>query len=177
MRRLLAIGAVVVLGCGGGTEPDPVVSVTVTAPSSTLIVGQSLQLTATPANASGASLSGRRVTWNSQNDAIATVSSSGVVTGISEGAVRIDATVESTSGSIGLQVGFPYPNVAGSYAYAATFDAIPSDDANGIGIIAVAQADRTKPEIQLAPLINWVVGSSSFNFGSAHAATVTTSGG
>jgi hypothetical protein len=153
-----------------------VTAVNITSSSNTVVVGQTLQLTANLTSASGAALSGRKVTWSSSNQSVATVSSAGLVTGVAEGSVQISAASGGQTGIIGLQVGFPYPNVSGSYAYAALFDGIPSSSANGVGVIAVAQGDRTKPDIQLAPLVNWLIGTESFNFTSAYAAIISTNG-
>src|SRR3989441_8787182 len=57
-------------------------SVTGRPATATLQAGQTVQLTATPQDASGTPLSGRVVTWASSNPAAATVSASGVVTGV-----------------------------------------------------------------------------------------------
>src|SRR6266480_3581983 len=57
----------------------PIVSVDVTPPTATVQAGQTVQLTATPRDANGAALSGRAVTWSSNNTSVATVSISGLV--------------------------------------------------------------------------------------------------
>ncbi len=70
-------------------KTDPVSSVAVAPTSATIGVGGTVDLTATisPDNATDKS-----VTWSSENEDIATVSSSGIVTGIAEGEVDIWAT-------------------------------------------------------------------------------------
>src|SRR3989454_826921 len=77
----------------------PVASVAVSPASASVTVGQTVQLTATPKDASGNPLSGRAVTWATSNGAIATVSASGVVTGVAAGAATITATSGGKSGS------------------------------------------------------------------------------
>jgi parallel beta-helix repeat protein len=77
----------------------PVASVTVTPASATLGIGQTVQLTATPKDASGNPLSGRVITWASSNTAVATVSGTGLVTAIGAGSATVTATAEGQSGS------------------------------------------------------------------------------
>lgn len=91
----------VLAACGGGTEPPPpVASVQVTPLSSTISVGQTAQLTATPKDAAGGTLVNRTVTWTSTNASVASVSSSGLVTALAVGGpVTIVATSEGQDGS------------------------------------------------------------------------------
>src|SRR5437588_10787702 len=72
----------------------PVASVTVSPATANLQPGQTRQLTATPQDASGNALSGRVVTWASGNTAVATVSGSGLVSGVAAGSAAITATSE-----------------------------------------------------------------------------------
>jgi uncharacterized protein YjdB len=76
----------------------PVATVTVTPATAGVLVGQTVQLTATPKDAGGAALTGRTVTWASSNTGVASVSSSGVVTGVGAGAATITATSETAQG-------------------------------------------------------------------------------
>jgi len=55
-------------------------------------LGQALQLSATPMDASGNPLSDQTVTWASSDESVATVSSSGLVVGVTAGWVDITAT-------------------------------------------------------------------------------------
>src|SRR5439155_1043958 len=82
----------------------PVASVTVSPAPASVPVGQTVQLTATPRDASGNPLSGRPVSWGSSNTAVATVSGSGVVTGVTAGAATITATSEGQSGTATITV-------------------------------------------------------------------------
>ncbi|HEV2750291.1 MAG TPA: Ig-like domain-containing protein, partial [Gemmatimonadales bacterium] len=77
----------------------PVASVTVSPATASLAVGATTQLTATPKDASGNPLSGRVVTWATSNASVATVSATGVVTGVGAGTATITATSEGQSGT------------------------------------------------------------------------------
>jgi len=91
----------------GGTEADTarvnvtciVAAVDVSPPSASTQVGDSVQLTATPKDATGAPISGRYIAWLSDNTLVATVSSSGLVRGVAEGTVHITATVDAITGT------------------------------------------------------------------------------
>src|SRR5687767_11831634 len=69
----------------GPTEPPPppptaapVASVTVTPATTTLEVGRTVQLTATPRDSTGTTLTGRAITWTSSNPIVAAISSTGL---------------------------------------------------------------------------------------------------
>ena len=83
----------------------PVVSVSVTPSTASTIVGQSVTLTATTKDGAGNTLTGRVVGWTSSNTSIATVTSSGVVTGVGSGTATITASSEGVSGSATVTVG------------------------------------------------------------------------
>jgi glucose/arabinose dehydrogenase len=108
---LTAIAPVLLLlsGCGddkgGGNvqEPPTVTTVVVTAPETTLEVGQTLQLSATAA-AGDTPLEGHTFEWATSDAAVASVSSTGLVTGLTPGQVTISATTEEVTGSITLTV-------------------------------------------------------------------------
>ena len=89
--------------------PVPVASVTVNPASTNLTIGSSAMLTATMRSASGATLSGRAVTWVSSAPQIATVSSAGRVTAIAPGNATITATSEGVSGNAQVSVPAPVP--------------------------------------------------------------------
>jgi uncharacterized protein YjdB len=82
----------------------PVTSVTVSPATAAVAVGQTAQLTATPRDASGNALTGRVVTWATSNAAVATVSGSGLVTGVGAGSATITATSEGQSGMAAVTV-------------------------------------------------------------------------
>src|SRR6185437_8810979 len=82
----------------------PVASVTVSPASPTVTAGQTVQLTATPKDANGNPLTGRTITWSSSNTSVATVSSSGLVSGVVAGSATITATSEGQSGTAAITV-------------------------------------------------------------------------
>ena len=82
----------------------PVASVTVSPATASITVGATTQLTATPKDANGTALTGRAVTWATSNAAVATVSASGLVTGVAVGSATITATSEGQSGTSAITV-------------------------------------------------------------------------
>jgi microsomal dipeptidase-like Zn-dependent dipeptidase len=85
--------------------PPPVYSVTVTPVGGFVVVGgPPLPLTTTLRDARGNVLAGRVVTWFSGTPSVATVSSSGSVTGIAAGAATIRASAEGRSASAVITV-------------------------------------------------------------------------
>ena len=82
----------------------PVATVGVTPTPSSLTVGQTVQLTATPRDAGGNALTGRVVTWGSSSTNVATVNGNGLVTGVAAGSVTITATSEGRSGTAAVSV-------------------------------------------------------------------------
>ena len=105
LRRLLAVAAVLLFAtCHNEGPPATVASVTVTPRTLTVGVGATAQLTATPKDANGTALTGRVVTWASDNTAVATVSSMGLVGGVAQGQATITATSEGQSGTAALTV-------------------------------------------------------------------------
>ena len=92
----------------------PVASVTVSPASATVFVNQTLQLGATPKDANGNTLTGRTITWGSSNSSVATVSSSGLVSGVATGSATITATSEGKSGTAAITVSTPLPPPTGT---------------------------------------------------------------
>ncbi len=82
----------------------PVSSVQVAPGTSQLTVGGSVQLTATALDASGGVLTGRPVTWSSSDAAVATVSSTGLVSALAPGTVQLTATIGGVAGSATVTV-------------------------------------------------------------------------
>ena len=109
MIRITAVGvlSLVLFGlisCGddgeSGSGPTAeVASVSVTPSELTLPIGESEQLTATPRDQAGNPLAGLTVAWSSSEEAVATVSASGMVTGVGAGATTVSASVEGKSGT------------------------------------------------------------------------------
>ncbi|HEX6533934.1 MAG TPA: Ig-like domain-containing protein, partial [Gemmatimonadaceae bacterium] len=90
----------------------PVASVSVTPSSATIEAGKSAQLTATPEDAGGKPLAGRIVSWTTSSAAVATVSSTGMVTAVAAGSATVTATCEGKSGAASVSVVVVQPTVA-----------------------------------------------------------------
>ncbi|MDB4875472.1 MAG: Ig domain protein group 2 domain protein [Gemmatimonadetes bacterium] len=85
--------------------PAPVSSVTVTPFSPSLVAGTTIQMSATPRDASGNVLINRVITWASSDPSHASVSqTSGLVTGVATGSAIITATSENQTGSATVTV-------------------------------------------------------------------------
>jgi uncharacterized protein YjdB len=82
----------------------PIASIAVTPETDELVVTQTLQLTATAKDDQGGILTGRPVSWSTSDAAKATVSSTGLVTGIAPGPVTITASAEGKSGASSITV-------------------------------------------------------------------------
>jgi uncharacterized protein YjdB len=85
-----------------------VVQTVVLAPAAdTLAVGAQLQLVATARGSSGAEILNREFAWSSSNDAIASVSTAGLVTAHAPGTVVIAANTSNVVGTATLLVPVP----------------------------------------------------------------------
>lgn len=82
----------------------PVSVVRVTPASTTVRAGSSVAFRADALNSAGDTVQGKPVLWTSTNEAVATVSSSGIATGVSSGIATISASVDGVSGSALLMV-------------------------------------------------------------------------
>jgi hypothetical protein len=102
MRTVSAMGAAFCLtlaACGGGsnTEPSPALSITV--PTNPIASGTSVQ-----ASASIGGSPASDVTWSSSSSTVASVSSTGLITGALEGSAIIHATSGTSTGQISVTV-------------------------------------------------------------------------
>lgn len=82
----------------------PVASIQVQPDSAARFVGQTAQFTAATYDSSGAALSGRAVTWQTSNAAVATISAAGLATGVAAGTATITATSEGLSDTAFIRV-------------------------------------------------------------------------
>ncbi|HWC73559.1 MAG TPA: Ig-like domain-containing protein, partial [Gemmatimonadales bacterium] len=120
----LAVGSATITATSEGKNGSTIVSVTqapvasvaVTPSSATIPAQGTVQLTATPKDASGNPLSGRLVTWASTDPTIATVNTNGFVVGLAAGQVSIRATSEGVLGTavITVQAASGPPVIAGA---------------------------------------------------------------
>lgn len=104
-RRVLAAGILSLLLVGGCDDPTrtAVTAVEVAAPSDVVVLGRSLQLTASLRGATGDPRDAP-VTWSSSDPAVASVDPGGVVRGASPGRVRITARSGRAAGQVELTV-------------------------------------------------------------------------
>ena len=82
----------------------PVNLVTLTPPTSTILVGQTLQLAAVTTDAGGHTLTGRTIAWATTAPSIATVSTSGLVTAVAVGTANITAASEGKADTTAITV-------------------------------------------------------------------------
>lgn len=85
-------------------SPATIANLSVTPGTSTLSSGETVQLNAQASDADGNGLTGRAVGWASSDESIASVSTSGVVTGGKIGTATITATAEGTRASATIHV-------------------------------------------------------------------------
>jgi len=83
---------------------EPVATVSVAPTSATLRMGTTVQLTATLRDSGGNVLTGRSITWISAVPSVATVSATGLVSGVAAGGATITATSEGKSGTAAVTV-------------------------------------------------------------------------
>jgi hypothetical protein len=134
----LAAGTVYVVAVTAGKADSAKVLVTLSAPtvatiavsptSASVLKGATLQLSATTKDASGAVISAP-VTWSSSNGSVATVSSSGQVSGIAAGTATIKATSGGKTASAAVTVTASSTVHKGWYA-------APNGSSSGTGTIA-----------------------------------------
>jgi len=109
LRRALAVGLVAMMSCRGKDGPGgiPVRDVSVTAPSTSLLVGSSTQLAAQVTGTDGNALEGARVTWTSVTPSILGVSPAGVATALQAGQGVARAVSGGVAGDLSILVRNP----------------------------------------------------------------------
>ena len=108
LRIWLTAGALVLAACD---IPPDVAAVEVTPASANIGVGQVMELTATPRDVNENPLAGRVVTWATNDASVATVTGSGLVSGVAAGSAVITATSEGRSGTSAITVTVAPPDV------------------------------------------------------------------
>ncbi|HMH26010.1 MAG TPA: Ig-like domain-containing protein [Gemmatimonadaceae bacterium] len=136
--------------------PVPVASVSVSPASSSLLVGATVQLSATTRDANNNVLTGRVVTWSTAGAGIALVSANGLVSAVAVGTTQVTATSEGKSGSATITVSVPPPPGSSNEPSGMTFIDerafdTPTDPAwyysSGISIVADASAPKSLSNI------------------------------
>jgi hypothetical protein len=121
-RTVAGVVAVGLTACGGSatpTAPGPVPqpqyavqSVAVTGTPAFLFVGRSLPLTATITFANGTTAGAKKVAWAVDPAGVASVSPSGVLSGLAPGLITVTATLD---GAVGSSHGRVLPDVDGHW--------------------------------------------------------------
>lgn len=94
-------------GCTGDTgtgQSPPVASVVIQPHADSLEIGESVQLSARTLDARGDTLTGRAITWSSNDTTIIMVNGAGLLTGRAVGSTAIIATSEGISGTTSSRV-------------------------------------------------------------------------
>ncbi|MHB1861611.1 MAG: Ig-like domain-containing protein [Gemmatimonadaceae bacterium] len=106
----LVFGSLLLAACSGGNGNDktptaPVISVAgvqVSLPAQSLYVGATIQATVVVKDQNGNAMVGQAVSWSTSDATKATVSSTGLVTGVGIGTVTITAAVGTHQGTVSL---------------------------------------------------------------------------
>src|SRR5438477_8839653 len=104
LRAKIVCGFLAVLAACMTEPPPPVARLAISPVTSTIGAGATLQLTAVPYDVSGNELRDRLVTWSTNGPTVATVSTVGLVAGVSSGSARITATSEGKSATADIAV-------------------------------------------------------------------------
>ncbi len=102
MRKIfsaLGVSCLILTGCGGGGSSTGPSTLSIVAPTSTIISGTSVQATATITNGSGTSPASD-VSWSSTDHDVVSVSPTGLLTAAKKGG----ATIKATSGTLSAQL-------------------------------------------------------------------------
>jgi uncharacterized protein YjdB len=161
MVTAVSSGQAVITGRSGtksGTATEnvaqvPIASITVTPPIDTVTLGGTVQLTATIKDSAGNTLTGRSVTWGSSNAAVATVSTTGLVTTVGVGAAAISA---KSSGQTGFAAVTVNQVPVGSVVISPLSDTVTVGGQRQLGVTVTDSLGRTITN----PAVTW---SSSNN--------------
>jgi uncharacterized protein YjdB len=103
-RFLFGVLSVVLAACGDSTAPVIFTTLNVTVPSTSISVGQSMTATATGLDQHGRPMAFGILTWSSSATGIATVTSAGVIYGVSAGTVEITGSSEGKQAKVTVTV-------------------------------------------------------------------------
>jgi uncharacterized protein YjdB len=106
IRRAIAplIVAFGVAACTDASEPPQLTQLSLSVPSPTVVTGQTVAVTPLPIDQFGVSMPPATIEWRSTATSIATVSASGMLTGVAPGTVSIVATAGAITGQIPITV-------------------------------------------------------------------------
>ncbi|HUX35251.1 MAG TPA: Ig-like domain-containing protein [Gemmatimonadaceae bacterium] len=122
----------------------PVAQVTVSPAAASVAVGATQQLTAVTLDAGGHALTGRAIAWTTSDATRATVSNTGLVTGVAAGTATITATSEGHAGAMAVTVtsgsSAPAPTIASIAPAVLTPGAAMTITGTGFSASAVADS-------------------------------------
>jgi uncharacterized protein YjdB len=118
--------------------PVPVATISLSPTSVSVVAGSTAQIAATPRDAQGNALVGRTITWASSNAAVASVSTSGLITGVAAGTATITATSGSITANIVVTVPTPAPAAIATISLSSTSIAVT---AGGTSLITATARD------------------------------------
>ncbi len=164
----------------------PVATITIAPTTLTVGVAASAPLVATLSDSLGTTLTGRTIAWSSSNAAVATVSASGLVTGVATGSVSITAASEGKSASVPVTV---IPNPA--LTFSASGRVVEAAGAPGISgarvtardasaaIIATTTADAggnwVLPGLAMGSVLEFAVSATGYVSTTVSAVTIASS--
>ena len=105
--RCLVAPLMIMLGvaaCTDSSEPPQLTQLTLSVPSTTVVTGQTVAVTPLPIDQFGVSMPPATIEWRSTATSIATVSASGMLTGIAPGTVSIVATSGALTSQLPITV-------------------------------------------------------------------------
>jgi plastocyanin len=123
--RVMMVGAIAAFAAcsgggdgGGGTAPAVFTTLVVAPTTANVLVGGTQTLTVTARDQTGAAMSGLASTFTSGNQAIATVTSGGVVTGVAVGSttIAVNGTVGTVTKTQNVTVDVTVPGATASVA-------------------------------------------------------------
>jgi len=139
LLRLLA-AVVIVAGCSDKSEigPGAIVRVRVDPDTVRVVLGTSDTAQAFPLDERGSFLPGRRIVWSSNDESVATVDATGMVTGVGLGSTLITATHDQVSGTAVVIV-LPAPVIAATPA-TVQLSALGQSGANPMDTVAISNS-------------------------------------
>lgn len=98
--------------CDGGPTAPTVQAIQITGPTTALVVGETLQLSAAAVDSNGDPVAGQTIVWSSEAQAIATVDQTGRVTGVAPGNAVIRASTGTINATRTVQVAAATPTIS-----------------------------------------------------------------
>jgi uncharacterized protein YjdB len=151
----------------------PVATVTITPPSpDTVFVGYTTQLAAVTKDSAGNVLTGRVVTWQSNQAGIATVDATGLVTGVAVGSTNIAATSEGKSASNTLT---SIKSPVGTVTVVPNVDSVTTTGSTSTRTLAATVKD-VKGNVVTDRVVSWTSTSAAATVSPASGASTTVTG-